>query len=197
MTSVRGVIVIGVSSGGFDALPVVLKTLPATLDLPVIVVSHRKEAFGNDFLVEHLSNCCPLEVVEALQLDILKPGRVYIAPGGYHIEVNQNGAFSLNVDDFVCNVRPSVDLLFKSAAQVFGSQTVGVILTGANRDGAEGLAAIERVGGIAIVQNPETAHSNTMPIAAITLAPSSTVLDLELISDAIMNASCHIRGVKT
>ena len=196
MSSVRGIIVIGVSSGGFDALPVVIKGLPSTLDLPVVIVSHRKETIGDDFLVGYLSDCCALEVLEATQLDVVKSGRVYIAPGGFHLEINSDETFSLNVDDFVCHVRPSIDLLFQSAAQVFGAQTIGVIMTGANKDGAEGLVAIDNAGGKTIVQDPETAYSKNMPSAAIEFVPSCCVLQLEQISDAIVTASYHVlKGV--
>ena len=188
MNRLSRIIVIGVSSGGFEALPILLKDIPAKLEVPVIIVQHRGATLDDFLLVERLKQCCELEVKEAMQLDSIQAGCVYIAPGGYHLLINPDLTFSLNVDDYVCYVRPSIDLLFQSAAKEFGAGAIGVILTGANRDGAEGLAMINRCGGLTIVQTPGTAQAPEMPIAAIEAVPSAMVLPLGDIAISIIAA---------
>jgi two-component system chemotaxis response regulator CheB len=167
-------IVIGGSLGGMKALRAVLEQLPASLALPIAVVLHRHKDSG-DSLVTLLCQGINLPVKEVVDKDPIRAGHVYISPSDYHLLVEPM-YFSLSVDEPVQYARPSIDVLFESAADVFGSKTIGVILTGANHDGAAGAAAIRRRGGTILVQDPMTAESPVMPAAALEAAPEARVL---------------------
>jgi len=182
------VVVIGVSAGGFDALPVVLRNLPVFSDAAVIIVPHRAAMLGSDFLIESLDQCCEVEVKEAKQLELILPGVIYVAPGGYHLLINNDKTFSLTIDAPVCFSRPSIDVLFETAVDVFREKTVGLIMTGANSDGAEGMALIKKCGGATIVQSPLSSEAQQMPEAAILASNPDWIVDLEQIPDAIVNS---------
>jgi two-component system chemotaxis response regulator CheB len=158
------VVVIGASYGGFDALKVVLGALPATFPLPVMVVQHQ--GAGSTELAALLQRYTPLPVVEANDKDEPRAGWIHLAPPGYHLLLDAEG-LALSVDAPVVYARPSIDVLFESAADVYGAATIGVILTGTGRDGAAGLARIKERGGVTIVQDPETALRRMMPDAAL------------------------------
>ncbi len=173
-------VVIGVSAGGLDALSTLLPALPATFGLPVIVCQHvREDAEG--YLIEHLGAKCRIRVAEAEEKQGIEPGCVYIAPPGYHLLVELDKTFSLSVDLRVNYARPSVDVLFESAADAYLGKLVGVILTGANSDGSKGLRKIKECGGLTIVQDPESAYANAMPRAAIQETQPDHILPLEKI----------------
>jgi len=176
--------VIGASVGGVAALRAVLSALPADLPAAVIVVQHTgaREVQG---LCEVLALGSALPVVEAQQRQKAEPAKVYLAPSGYHLLVEQNGRFSLSLDEKVCHVRPSVDVLFQSAVRAWGRMLIGVVLTGSNEDGAEGLKWVRRAGGYCIVQDPLTAESPEMPKSALDVAGADAVLPLDLIGPAI------------
>jgi two-component system, chemotaxis family, protein-glutamate methylesterase/glutaminase len=171
-------VVIGVSAGGLRALSLLLSSLSRAFPLPVIIVQHTKEGCDS-FLAEHLSTQAPFRVKEADDKEYLQPGCVYLAPPGYHLLVEEDRSLSLSVDPPVMHSRPSIDVLFESAAYVFEHTCIGVVLTGANEDGSQGLRQIKRYGGLAIVQNPQTAESPKMPSAAIREAGPDYILDLE------------------
>lgn len=159
-------VVIGTSLGGLSALKVLLAGLPRSFPLPVAIVQHRHR--DSDEMISYVLRqhaFLPLKEVE--DKDDINPGYVYIAPADYHLLVD-DGYFSLSTDPPVSYARPSIDTLFESAAEQYGDRVVGVILTGANQDGAAGIAEIKTRGGIAIVQDPATAESPTMPEAALT-----------------------------
>ena len=158
--------VLGVSAGGMHALDDDHPGAPGN-----IFPSHRhraapRRAVGH-FLAEHLNRLSAIQVKEAEDKETLDPGTAYLAPAGYHLLIEPDKSFSLSVDDKVNFSRPSIDLLFESAADAFGEALIGVVLTGANADGAQGLKAVKRRGGIAIVQNPRTAEASFMPRAAL------------------------------
>jgi two-component system chemotaxis response regulator CheB len=174
------VVVMGASWGGLRALAEVLSALPADFPAPVLVAQHRAPAAA-DSLARALGNRCPLPVHEATDKEPLQPGHVYVAPGGYHLLVERDGVV-LSTDEPERFSRPSIDVLFEAAADAFGSQAVGVILTGASDDGANGLARIRRRGGVAVVQDPATAERRFMPDAAIATGSAHRVLPLEEIA---------------
>lgn len=176
--------VIGVSAGGMHALKTIIPALPAGFPLPIAIVQHLC-AQSDTFLAEHLNRLSAVTVKEAEDKETLRPGTAYLAPAGYHLLIEPNKSFSLSVDDKVNFSRPSIDLLFESAADAFGERLIGIVLTGANADGAEGLKAIKHHGGLAIVQDPKTAETPYMPQAALNAAPIDYILNLESIASLL------------
>jgi two-component system, chemotaxis family, protein-glutamate methylesterase/glutaminase len=173
-------IVIGCSMGGMAALEAIFSVLPESFGVPIIVAQHRYRTSGEAlpaFLRRHSS----LEVVDATDKQWVKPGNVYLAPANYHLLVDRGGELSLSVDDVVSYSRPSIDVLFESAANAYTSATVGVVLTGANADGAQGAKRIKERGGFVVVQDPATAESAEMPKAAIAKARVDRILPLNRI----------------
>ena len=174
-------IVIGASAGALEALSVILPALPADFDLPVFVVVHVPPD-KKSILAELFGAKCNLKVCEAEDKEPIKAGTVYFATADYHLLVEADKSLSLSNDEPVLYSRPSIDVLFESAADAYGPGLIAVVLTGANQDGAQGLAAAVRAGGVAIVQTPEGAYAAAMPEAAIAAAPSARVLSLKEIS---------------
>lgn len=191
------IIVIGTSVGGLSALETVLPALPRGFVVPVVVVQHRTRDANHD-LREHFGRRCVLPVVEPNDKDEIAPGCVYLAPRDYHLLVEERGeerGFALSIDAPVMSARPSVDVLFESAADVYGASTVGVILTGTNRDGAEGLRSIKQRGGYTIVEDPQTALARSMPDAALRSAAPDRVLPLARIAPHLVEL-CRPQTVK-
>jgi two-component system chemotaxis response regulator CheB len=179
------IVVIGTSWGGLSALSAVVSTLPSTFALPLVVVQHRSpDTVG--FLAELLQSRTKLCVVEVDDKRPIAAGHVYVAPANYHLLV-ERGFFSLTTDAPVRYSRPSIDVTFGSAADEYGRDTIGIVLTGANEDGALGLRRIADRGGYTIVQDPETAESATMPRAALRLVPRAQVLPLAGISTHLVS----------
>jgi two-component system, chemotaxis family, protein-glutamate methylesterase/glutaminase len=176
------IIVIGTSLGGLNALTVLLRRLPASLPVPIAVVQHR--GTGDDgALAELLNQTSELRVVDAEDKMPIAPGHVYLAPPDYHLLVEADGTLALSTDAHVRSARPSIDVLFESAAQAFGPRAIAVVLTGASADGADGLRSIKEKGGLAIVEDPSTAECAIMPAAALAAAPVASVLPLNRIPD--------------
>jgi two-component system chemotaxis response regulator CheB len=178
------IIVIGTSWGGLSALSVVIAALPSTFALPLVVVQHRSPDTAG-FLAELLQTRTGLCVVEVDDKRPIAAGHVYIAPSNYHLLV-ERGFFSLNTDAPVRYSRPSIDVTFGSVADEYGRGAIGIVLTGANEDGALGLRRIADRGGYAIVQDPETAEGSTMPRAALRMVPRARVLPLERIASHLV-----------
>lgn len=174
-----GVVVIGASLGGLRAVGALLAALPDDFPCPVLVVQHRA-ADGPALLAGLLAGVSRMEVCEAEDKAELLAGRVLVAPAGYHVLV-ERGHVSLSTEAEVGYSRPSIDVALETAADAYGPEAVGVVLTGANDDGAQGLAALRRRGGTAIVQDPATAERASMPAAAIAAAQPQWVLGLEQI----------------
>ncbi|MDC8012721.1 chemotaxis protein CheB [Tahibacter soli] len=163
-------VAVGASAGGVEALIRLLSALPADWPAALLVVLHLPRDRPS-LLVDLFAPRCALRVVEAIDKEPIVPGTAYIAPPDYHflVEAGEAGEpphAALSVDDFVQYSRPSIDVLFESAADVFGPRLAGVILTGANDDGAAGLRAVRRAGGVGLVQDPDEAHASAMPIAS-------------------------------
>ncbi len=176
-------IVVGASAGGIEAISVVLAALPPTLQAPVLVVLHI--AAGSRVDWASLFRCSTAPVLEAEDKELALPGKVYVAPPDYHLLVNDDGRLSLSVDERVNHARPSIDVLFESAAWSFGSAVLGIVLSGANADGAAGLAAIRARGGGCWVQAPETAAAAEMPRAALAVVQDALVLPLRDMAEAL------------
>ncbi|CAN7625451.1 chemotaxis protein CheB [Acidovorax sp. LjRoot194] len=163
-------IVVGGSSGGVEALVALLPALPATLQAAMVVVLHLPRD-RRSLLADIFRQRCALPMQEAGDKDRIEAGTVYFAPPDYHLLVDDGPRLSLSVDAPVHFSRPSIDVLFESAADLYGPRLVGILLSGANEDGAQGLAAIRSAGGLAIVQDPASAPMPTMPLAALARTP--------------------------
>lgn len=172
-------VAIGASWGGLRAVSVILGGLPAGFGAPIVVAQHRGAAHGP--LAELLDGSGPLTVHEAEDKDPLRAGEVLVAPPDYHLLVDGDSV-ALSVDEPVAFSRPSIDVLLSSAAASHGDRTVGVVLTGANGDGAIGLRDIRRRGGVAIVQDPDDAERGEMPRAALAACPGAQVRPLARIA---------------
>jgi two-component system chemotaxis response regulator CheB len=176
-------IVIGASLGGMKALQKILRQLPAIFSRPIAVVLHRHRE-SDDLLVHLLQQASALPVTEAVDKEPILGGRVYIAPADYHLLVDELH-FSLSTDDPVQFARPSIDVLFESAADAFGAKAIGIVLTGANQDGASGAARIRAKGGLVIVQDPATAENATMPQSALDATGTPHVASPEKIGELL------------
>ena len=176
--------VIGASAGGWNALKTILGVLPEDFPLAIMVVMHR-HPHSDDYLEKSLDNDCAVRVKQADEKESIISGTVYFAPPNYHLLIEDIHTLSLSVAGPVNYSRPSIDVLFESAAYVYGDTLAGLILTGANNDGAGGLKKIKDMGGLVLVQDPETAEASAMPRAAIAATDPDFVLPLSEIGSFI------------
>ena len=174
-------VVVGASAGALEALSVVLPALPADFPIPLLVVVHLPPD-RKSLLTSLLRGRCRIDVQEAEDKTTPEPGAAYIAPPDYHLMVEPDGRLSLSSEEPVLFSRPSIDVLFETAAETFGPALVGVVLSGANSDGTRGLRAILDAGGLGVVQRPETAQASAMPTSAIAACPEASALGLEEIA---------------
>jgi two-component system chemotaxis response regulator CheB len=172
-----GAIVIGASAGGVEALSVLLPALPADLRAPLFIVVHLPRERPS-LLAEIFTRKCALKIREAEDKMRVEPGTVYFAPSDYHLLLDEGPQLALSIDELVHFSRPSIDVLFESAADIYAERLMGIILTGANDDGTAGLAAIHRAGGVTIVQEPESAQVPLMALSALKRTPADFVLPL-------------------
>lgn len=182
-------IAIGASAGGVDALGTLIGALPSPY-VPAILVVVHVPADRPSALAPLLASRCRLPVREALDKEPVESGTVYIAPPDYHLLVEREHTLSLSCDPPVAYSRPSIDVMFESAALAYGDRLLGIVLSGANSDGAEGLAAIRREGGLAWVQRPSDAIAPAMPAAAIERAGADLVLSLPDMAERL----AHLRS---
>lgn len=173
-------IAIGCSMGGMAAMEQIFGVLPADFPVPIVVAQHRYRTSG-EALPNFLRRHSKLSVVDAVDKQWIKRGHVYLAPADYHLYVDRGGELSLSVDAAVSYSRPSIDVLFESAADAYTSGVIGVVLTGANADGARGAHRIKQRGGFVVVQDPKTAESAEMPEAAIKATRVDRILPLNRI----------------
>jgi two-component system, chemotaxis family, protein-glutamate methylesterase/glutaminase len=173
-------VAIGASAGGIAALLPTLSALRADFPLPLILVMHRPED-GDNLLRDTFANRMALAVREPADKEPLVPRHLYIAPAGYHLLLESDLTFALSCDPPEHFSRPSIDVLLESAADALGESLVAILLTGANADGAEGMARVAAAGGLTVVQDPKEAQSADMPLAAIAARPPDFVLNLEQI----------------
>lgn len=170
-------IVVGGSAGALDALGSILPALPRQFLLPLVMVVHLPPA-KSSVMASVIGAKCVLPVKEPDDKEPIASGTLYIAPPNYHLLIERQRTLSLSVDDVVLFSRPSIDVLFESAAEAYGAAVAGLLLTGANEDGARGLARIKQAGGLTIVQSPKDAVAPAMPNAALKLATPDHVLPL-------------------
>jgi two-component system, chemotaxis family, protein-glutamate methylesterase/glutaminase len=174
-------VVIGASAGALEALSVILPALPERFRLPIMVVVHVPPD-KRSVLAELFQAKCQIPVREAEDKEPIVGGTVYFAPPDYHMLVEIDRSLSLSSDEPVLFSRPSIDVLFESAADAYGSALIAIVLTGANQDGARGMYAVVETGGIALVQSPEGAFASAMPEAVIEMCPSVQVMSLNAIA---------------
>lgn len=179
-------IVLGVSTGGVAALKQVLPALPADFGLPLLIVIHMSRD-SDDGLAVLLDSLSAIRVKEADEGERLEPGVAYLAPADYHLLVGQDHCLALSTDAPVNFARPSIDVLFESAARVYGPQLIGVILTGAAQDGAEGLSRIKQAGGYALVQDPADAEMDSMPRSALARVPADRLVRLSELAQSLLD----------
>ena len=170
-------IVIGASAGGVEALLNILTPLREGFGLPIVVVLHLPDV-RRSHLAEVFARRVALPVLEASDKSRIEAGTLYFAAPGYHLSVEQDRSFSLSLEDRVHYSRPAIDYLFESAADAYGPKLAAVLLTGANRDGAHGLAQVKRRGGLTVVQDPDEAQVATMPQAALDIHQPDHILTI-------------------
>ncbi|QBZ89722.1 chemotaxis protein CheB [Pseudomonas viciae] len=171
-------IVVGASAGGVEALLKVFGHLRKGFGVPILVVLHLPDERDSQ-LASVFGHRLAVPVEEARDKQDVVPGTLYVASPGYHLSVEADRSLSLSLEDPVHHSRPSIDVLFESAADVYGANLLAVVLTGANSDGAKGLARVRELGGVTVVQDPDEAHVSTMPEAALALHEPDHILTLQ------------------
>ena len=182
---------IGTSWGGLDALSLLLDGLHDSIHQPIVVAQHRSPESESEALGRLLQHHTRRLVRDPDDKTPLEPDHVYLAPPDYHVLI-EDSHLALSTDAPVQFARPSIDVLFESAADAYGERAIGIVLTGANTDGAQGLARIKERGGIAIVQDPETSEKRTMPDAALAATQADAVLALAEIPAFVFGLCCEV-----
>jgi len=185
-----GAIVIGASAGGIRALLNLLGALPANFPVPIIIVVHMPGT-RESRLVNVFQHHMAIKVTTAEDKDRILPGHVYFAGPGYHLSIERDRSFSISCEEPVHYSRPSIDILMLSAADTYGDSLVGILLTGANQDGAEGMARIHEVGGLTVIQDPREAEIATMPQSALDLFAPDFILPLNEIQKLIFTLEIY------
>lgn len=181
-------VVIGASAGALEALGAILPSLPEHFPLPLMIVVHMPPD-RESILVDLFRARCRIQVREAEDKEPVRGGTAYFAPPDYHLLVEADRHLSLSSDEPVLHSRPSIDVLFESAADAYGAAVIAVVLSGANHDGAAGLRAVSEAGGTAIVQSPKEAFAAAMPEAAKAMCPNARVLTPQEIAVYLQEAS--------
>ena len=193
--STSRIIVIGTSFGGLTALETLLPSLPEDFPVPIALVQHRSKDSDNG-LRDFLSSYSRLSIVEPEDKQPIEPGRIYLAPQGYHLLVEPYH-FALSIDAPVLYARPSINVLFETAPDTYRDGTIGVILTGANADGAQGLAKIKAYGGQVVVQDPASAAAPQMPEAALAATRADHILPLAEIGPLLISLCAEAKAPAT
>lgn len=184
-------IVIGSSAGGLKALKKLLTKFGKDFKIPIIIVQHTSPNSDN-YITTYLNDLCELEIKEADEKEPITGGHVYFAPPNFHLMVEEDFSLSLSVEDRVNFARPAIDVLFDTAADCYKAELIGIVLTGANNDGSRGLKKIKRLGGLTIVQDPETAEVESMPVSAIKTTKVDHILSLTAISKLLIKINQQI-----
>jgi two-component system, chemotaxis family, protein-glutamate methylesterase/glutaminase len=174
-------VMIGGSAGSFQIVASILGALPKNFDLPVFLCLHRLKHVRTGF-VEALLLKSSIPVVEPYDKETIKPGRAYLAPANYHMFIELGNRFALSTEEPINHSRPSIDLSFITAAQAYRNKLVGVILSGANKDGAYGLKKVADLGGLTIVQDPADCEVKTMTESALQLTKANHVFSADKIA---------------
>jgi len=187
-------IVIGVSAGGMNALKFIFSVLPYEFSIPIIIVQHVSARSDNEW-IKLLNDKSNLTIKEADEKEKIVSGNVYIAPANYHLMIENDKTFSLTIDEYVNFARPSIDVLFESAAEAYKDKLIGIVLTGSNNDGTKGIKQIMECGGLAIIQDPKTAESSTMPASAIAVIQPDYILSLEKIVQLLIKLTQPVKQI--
>ena len=182
-------IVIGTSAGGLSALKTIVMKIKNKKIPPIIIVQHMHPN-SNNYLSSYLNHYCPLLVKEAEEKENIRSSTIYLSPANYHLLIEEDMTFSLSIDKHENYSRPSIDVLFQTAADAYSPDIVGVILTGANNDGAKGMKTIKDKGGFTIIQDPATAESDAMPKSVLSYIKVDKILSLEKIGDFLNKLNC-------
>lgn len=185
-------VVIGGSAGSFQGVVKILAQLPKGFPLPIIMALHRLKHVRHGF-IEALSLKSVVPVVEPDDKEPIKKGGIYLAPANYHLSVELGNNFSLSTEEMMNNSRPAIDITLGSCAYVFKDKLIGILLSGANRDGAMGMKYIKDRGGLTIVQDPSECMIETMPKAAMALTPVDHVLKVDQIVEFFKELDKHYR----
>ncbi len=185
MRKLVDLIIIGGSWGGIQASMTIIECLPASYSTPILLVLHRLKNFNSD-LVHLYQKRTALTVEEVDEKKTILPGHMYIAPANYHVLLERDGTFSLDDSELENYSRPSIDVTFINAAEVYKDRVAGILLSGANKDGSKGLLQIKKNGGVTIVQNPAEAEVQSMPQSAIDIMPDCTVFSLKRIQEFLL-----------
>lgn len=177
-------VVVGTSAGGVEALLRILPRLHTGFPLPILTVIHLPPD-ARSGIADLFAMKCKLRVKEAEDKEPIEPGCIYFAPPNYHLLVEPDRRLSLSSDEAVMFSRPSIDVLFESAADVYGERLLAIVLTGASSDGAKGLSKICNAGGVGIVESPDSAHVPTMPISAMQACDNARQMNLSQIGDLL------------
>lgn len=178
-------VAVGASAGAVQALLRILPALPSDYPLPLLIVVHVPSD-RNNALISLFQSKCPLRVKEAEDKEVIVGGTIYFAPSDYHLLVEEGGSLALSSDEPVNHSRPAIDILLETAADAYGPSLAGIVLTGANHDGAAGLRAVADAKGMAMVEDPAQAQVPTMPAAALAACPSAQVLSLDDIISTLL-----------
>ena len=178
-------IVIGGSAGSFQGITRILSSLPEDFFLPIIMCLHRLKHVRNGF-VEALSIKSIKPVREPIDKESIKKGHVYLAPSNYHLSVELGNSFSLSTEEMINNSRPSIDITLETSAYVYRHKLIGILLSGANRDGAWGMKKIKDYGGLTITQDPQECMIDTMPAAALELSEIDHTLKIDQIIEFLI-----------
>lgn len=184
MKSLYEMLIIGGSAGSLEVILQVLSRLKPDLNIPIVIVMHRNLS-NETRLVNLLATKTSLRLKEAEEKEIIVSGTIYIAPPDYHLLIEKNHSFSLDDSERVHHSRPSIDVSFESGSLAYGSALIGMLLSGANADGAESLKFIKERGGLTVAQNPESADRPYMPQQAIDKFQVDLILDMDEIADVI------------
>ncbi len=177
---------IGGSAGSFQVVASILGSLPKNYELPIFLCLHRLKHVRTGF-VEVLSLKSAIPVIEPYDKEPIKPGRAYLAPANYHMYIELGNKFALSTEAPLNHSRPSIDLSFVTAAQVYRNKLVGIILSGANKDGAYGLKKVAEYGGTTIVQDPNTCEVRTMTEAALQMGNVNHIFSIDKIASFVAN----------
>lgn len=181
-------VVIGGSAGSFQVLGKILGSIPEDFHLPIIICSHRLKHIRSGF-VEALALKSIKQVIEPEDKDSIRKGHVYLAPSNYHLAVELGNTFSLSTEEMINNSRPAIDLTFQSCAYLYKEKLLGILLTGANKDGALGMKSVKDYGGSTIIQNPSECIMDTMPKAALTATSIDHILSVPEIIQFLIQAN--------
>jgi len=178
LSNIYKAVVIGGSAGSFQGVTRILSQLPGDFELPIIMCLHRLKHVRNGF-VEALSIKSVKPITEPVDKENIKKGSVYLAPSNYHLSVELGNSFSLSTEEMINNSRPAIDVTLETAAYVYRHKLIGILLSGANKDGALGMMKIKQKGGLTIVQDPKECMIDTMPSAALEITEIDYVLNTE------------------